>query len=58
MDRNEILHDTRHIGDPPTTLKMISKPMVRSVQTVDLSDVKISTISNQTESDFYLSLIT
>jgi organic hydroperoxide reductase OsmC/OhrA len=36
----------------------ISKPMVRSAQTVHLSCVKISTISKQTEMSFHLSFVT
>jgi hypothetical protein len=38
--------------------KMIFEPMVRLVQTMLLSCVKISTISKQTKMRFHLSLIT
>jgi hypothetical protein len=38
--------------------KMISEPMIRSVQIVHLSCIKISTISKQTETSIHLSLIT
>jgi hypothetical protein len=38
--------------------KMISELTVRSVQTVHLSWIKISTVSNRTETSFQLSLIT
>jgi hypothetical protein len=37
---------------------MIPKPMVRSVQTVHLSCIKISTISKRTKMTFLLSIIT
>jgi hypothetical protein len=53
MDRNEILHDPRHLGVPSGVSKTLC-----SVQTVNLSYVKISTISKRTESSFHMSLIT
>ena len=56
--RNEIPHDPRHLGVPLRASKTISLPMVRSVQTVHLSYIKICTISKQTEMSFNLSLIT
>ena len=34
---NEIPHDPSHLGVPSGATKMISKPMVRSAQTVHLS---------------------
>jgi hypothetical protein len=37
MDRNEIRHDPRHLGVPSGASKMISDPMVRSMQTMHLS---------------------
>jgi hypothetical protein len=37
---------------------MISKPVVRSAQTIHLSCVKISTISKRTQSSIHLSLVT
>jgi hypothetical protein len=54
MDQNEIAHDPRHLGVPSGASKTISKPVVHSAQTVHLSCVKISTITKQTESSFYL----
>jgi hypothetical protein len=47
MDKNEIPHDPLHLGVPSGASKMISKVGVRSAQTVQLSCVKISTISNE-----------
>jgi hypothetical protein len=41
---NEISHDPRHVRVPSGASKTISKPMVRSTQTVYLSCIKISTI--------------
>jgi hypothetical protein len=41
--------DARHLGVPSGASKTIYEPMVRSVQTVHLSCVKISTISKRTE---------
>jgi hypothetical protein len=58
MDQNEISHDPRHLGVPLGASKMISKVVLRSAQTVHLSCVKISPISEQTESSFHLSLVT
>ena len=58
MDRNELPLDPRHLGVPSGASKPIYVPMVRSVQTVHLSCVKISTISKQTEMSFHLSLVT
>jgi hypothetical protein len=37
----------RHLVVPSTVSKMISEPVVRSAQTMHLSCVKISTISNE-----------
>jgi hypothetical protein len=58
IDQNEIAHDPRHLGVPSGASKTISKHVVRSVQTMHLSCVKISTISKWTESSFQLSLVT
>jgi hypothetical protein len=54
----KIPHDPRHLGDPSGGSKTISEPVVCSAQTMQLSYVKISTISKWTESSFHLSLIT
>jgi hypothetical protein len=58
MDQNEIPHDPRHLGVASSASKMISVAMERSAQTIHLSCVKISTISERTESSFLLSLVT
>jgi hypothetical protein len=57
MDRNEIPHDPRHLGFPSGASKTISEPMVCSVQTVQLSCVKVNTISKWTKTSFHLSLV-
>jgi hypothetical protein len=49
MDRNTIPHDPCHLGVPSGASKTISEPVVRSVQTVHQSCVKISTISKWTK---------
>jgi len=56
MDRNEIPYDTRQLGVPSGASILISKPMVRSMQTVHLSCIKVSTISKVTKLSFHLSL--
>jgi hypothetical protein len=58
MDQNEILHDPRHLAFPSGASKMISELTVRSVKTVHLSWIKISTVYKWTETSFYLSLVT
>jgi hypothetical protein len=49
MKRSEIPHDPHHLGVPSGASKMFSEPMVRSTQTVHLSCIKISTISEWKE---------
>jgi hypothetical protein len=46
---SNIDNDPHHLGVPSGETKMISDPMVRSTQTMDLSCIKISIISKQTE---------
>jgi hypothetical protein len=58
MDWNEIPNDPRHLGVPSIVSKMISEPMVRSVKTMHLSWVMISTISKQAKTTFPLSHVT
>jgi hypothetical protein len=58
MDRNEIPQDPCHLVVPSGASKMISKPAVRSAQTVHLSCVKISTIFKRTKSSIHLRLVT
>jgi hypothetical protein len=47
MDQNEILHDSCHLRVLSRASKAISKNLVCSSQTMHLSCVKISTISNE-----------
>jgi hypothetical protein len=58
MDRNEILHDPRHLGVPSRASKMISELTVRLAQTVHLCCTETNTVSKRTEMSFHLSLIT
>jgi hypothetical protein len=58
MVRIQLLLETHHLGVPSGASKTIYKPIVYLAQTVHLSCVKTSTISKQTESSFYLILIT
>ena len=53
-DRNEIPLDPCHLESPSGASKMISEPMVRSAQTVHLSCVKTSTISQKTKMSLHL----
>jgi hypothetical protein len=58
MDRKEILHDPRHLGVPSGASKMISEAMLRLVQNVDLSYTETNTISESTETRFYMTHVT
>jgi hypothetical protein len=58
MDQNEFPLDQHHIGVQSVAPKMISKPLVRSAQTMYLSCVKINSISKQTEISFHFTHIT
>jgi hypothetical protein len=49
MERSEIPHDPRHLGDPSCVSKMIFEHMACSTQTVHLSCFKISIISKWTK---------
>jgi hypothetical protein len=49
MERREILDDRHNLGVPSGVSKTISKPMLRSTQTVHLYCVRISTISKWTK---------
>ena len=53
-DRSEILYDTCHLGVLLGTSKYILKHMVRSMQFVHLSCIKISTISKQKQTELPL----
>jgi hypothetical protein len=54
----EILHDPRHLGVPSGASKMISVAMLRLVQNMDLSYTETNTISESTETRFYMTLVT
>jgi hypothetical protein len=58
MDRNELQRDPRHAGVSSGASKMISEPMVHSVQTMHLSCADINTIPIQTEMSFQMTHIT
>jgi hypothetical protein len=57
-DRNEVRHDRSHLGVPSGASKMISEPMLCSVQTVHLSSIKIVSISKWTKIRFYMTHVT
>jgi hypothetical protein len=57
-DRNKIQHDPCHLGVLLKASKTVCKPMVRSAQTMQLSCVKVSTISKQIKTSFHVSLVT
>jgi hypothetical protein len=54
MFQNDFPFDPRHVGVPSIALKMMSEPMVRSVQTMHLSCVETNTTSKQTKTIFHL----
>jgi hypothetical protein len=58
MDQNELPLEAHHLGVLSGASKIVTKPMVRLAQTVQLSWVKINTISKQTEMSFHLTLVT
>jgi hypothetical protein len=51
-EQNKIPHDAGHLGVSSGASKMISEDVVCSAQTVHLSCVKISSISERTELSF------
>jgi hypothetical protein len=57
-DRNEVLHDPRHLGVLSSASKMIYEAMVRLVQTVDLFCTETNTISKWTKTRFYMTHVT
>jgi hypothetical protein len=57
-DRKEILHDPRHLGVPSGVSKMIFEAVLRLVQNVDLSCTETNTISESTETRFYMTHVT
>jgi hypothetical protein len=58
MDRNEILHDPRHLGVPLGAAKMISEVTVCLAQTLDISCIDTNTTSKQSEMRFYMAHVT
>jgi hypothetical protein len=58
IDQNKIPHDPRHLGVLSGASKMISEVMFHLAQIMLLSCIKISTIFEQSELSFHLSLIT
>ena len=54
MEISEIPHDPRPLGVPSGVCKMISEPIVRSTQTVLLSCVRISTMSEKDQNELPL----
>jgi hypothetical protein len=57
-DRNELPLEPCQLGVPSGASKMISEPVVCLAQNMQLSCVKIGTISKQIETSFHLSHIT
>jgi hypothetical protein len=57
-DRNKIPPDPRHIIVPSGVSNTIFEPLVRSIQTVHLCCVKITTLSKRTKPSFHLSIVT
>jgi hypothetical protein len=57
-DRNEILHDPRHLEVPSGASKTVSEAMVPLVQIVYLSCTEAKTISKWTKTSFHLSPVT
>jgi hypothetical protein len=58
MDRTEHPLEPRHLGVPSSASKMISKPLVRSVQTLHLSCTDINIVSKQTKTRFHMTHVT
>ena len=57
-DQNEISQDPRPLGVPSGASKMISEPMVRSTQSVQLYCIDANTVSKQTEMRFHMTHVT
>jgi hypothetical protein len=53
MDRTELPLEPRHLGVPLSVSKMLSEPMVRSVQTMHLSCTDTKTFSKWTKTRFH-----
>jgi hypothetical protein len=57
MDWAKLPLEPRYLGVPAGASKTISNPVVHLAQTVQLSSVKISTISKRNETSIHLSLV-
>jgi hypothetical protein len=57
-DRTELPLEPRHLGVPSSASKMISMPMVRSLQTLHLSCTDTNTMSKWTKTRFHTTHIT
>jgi hypothetical protein len=57
-DRTELPLEPRHLGVPSSASKMISMPMVRSLQTLHLSCTNTNTVSKWTKTRFHTTHIT
>jgi hypothetical protein len=58
IDQNEIAHDPCHVVIPSGVSKIISEPVVHSVQTVHLSCTDTNTVSKQTETRIHMTHVT
>jgi hypothetical protein len=58
MDRSELPLEPRHLGVPSSLSKMISIPMVCSVQTMHLSCTDTDTITKRTKMRFHMTHVT
>jgi hypothetical protein len=57
-ERSELPLELRHLGVPSSASKMISMPMVCSVQTLHLSCIDTNTISKWTKTKFHTTHVT
>ena len=58
MDYNELPLEHCHLVVPSVASDMISKPLVRLAQSIQLSCTNASTISKQTETRFHVTPVT
>jgi hypothetical protein len=58
MGQNEHPLKLHHLGVASGASKIISEPMVRLVQTMNLSCIDTNTVSKQTETSFQMTHIT
>jgi hypothetical protein len=57
-DQNEVPLVTRHLGVPSGASKTIAKPMVRLVETMNLSCIDTNTVSKHIETRFAMTHVT